>query len=313
MYQEKRTVRFKSLFSGLAFMLVNSYTLYAVSGAAPRKAPGFFDAFLLPRVWLSAIFVLAGVILLNREKVSHKLRTLVLPFIFFTFGIVGVLPLGSFSRGMGMHPSPMCVVTKPWVFISSGGGYPLIFAGFLASFIILTVLANKSFCGWVCPVGALQEFIFKLPVLKNSKKTLNFKITNTVRIIAFILFFPVLFIAGVEIYEYINPFEYFHWTFPLYGTIIILVLIAASFFFFRPFCYLFCPLGLVTWLFEPFSIFRVNYEKSKCNCPDKCVKESYCPAVRAILDEKKVRPDCFSCGKCIEICPKDALKYGLRK
>ncbi len=44
----------------------------------------------------------------------------------------------------------------------------------------------------------------------------------------------------------------------------------------------------------------------ECNL---CIKMSYCPAVKSILEGKKTHPDCFACGRCIGICPEKALRF----
>lgn len=287
----------------LLVLMVGS--VWAEEEAAPKQ-PGLFEIWLIPRVWMSAIFALLGLVLMIRSWVRKHLRTVALAVIFFVFAILWVLPLGNFARGMGVHPSPECIVAKPFFFLKAGGGVPIVFLSLFASIAILTIVGNKLFCGWVCPVGAIQELVNRI---KTRKFTLPFRTTNWIRVGLFVVFLVVAFWAGIETYAYFNPFEALHWGFAIYGSAVLLVVIAAGVFLFRPFCYLICPMGLLTWVFEQVSLVRVRANKAECTDCGKCVDDSHCPAVRAVLDSRRIRPDCHACGRCIELCSEEALRF----
>jgi ferredoxin-type protein NapH len=273
-----------------------------------RAAIGFWDIWALPRVWVGALLALAGVITLMSGRLNKWLRLIFLLIIFLVFSVVSFLPLGDFASGMGLHPSPMCSVEKPFMFVQMGRSVPIVFVAILAFVALLTVVANKSFCGWNCPIGAVQELLHSIPLPKKLKIKLPFKVTNTIRMAFFLLFVAVLFRTGLSLYAYVNPFEFLHWSLEWAVIPAFAITFIAAFFIFRPFCYLICPLGLLTWLLEHVSILRVRVDKSKCTLCLRCVKESPCPAVPAILDEKRTRPDCHACGACIASCPEQALK-----
>ena len=290
------------------FVLLIYHSSWAQQGSG-QKTPGFFSYWKLPRVWMSAVFSLIGLVLLMKSWVTRNLRFLSLVVIFFVFTILSILPLGSFARGMGMHPSPLCVMEKPFMFLNLGRGIPIIFISIFVSIVILTIIGNKLFCGWVCPLGAIQEIIHRIPLPRKLKIKLPFQMTNSVRILIFILFIILLFSIGKSIYPYLNPFEFFHWGFGLLAIVCFVVALVAGIFIFRPFCYVICPLGLFTWIFEHVSLVRVKLDKDKCTQCNICVEKSPCPTIPSILDEKKSRPDCHPCGRCIEVCPENALKF----
>lgn len=282
-------------------------------GGAPRM--GFTELALLPRFWMGAIFCVVGLVLMMTSQVRRKLRLLWLAVAFFTFGVIGALPWGSFSAGMGLHPSPVCAMTRPFQFVDMGRSIPIIFwivMGFIALF---SIVGNKLFCGWVCPLGALQELVGRIKLHKKTKKamklkkTLPFRVTNTIRILIFVAFIPVVFATTTSIYDYYNPFETFHWGFELSATIILLTTLVAALFFFRPFCYLICPIGLLTWVLEHISLVRIRLNTTECDHCDACLKLTNCPAVGPVLEGKKSRPDCHACGECMNVCPKDALTF----
>jgi polyferredoxin len=275
------------------------------------RAFGFWDVWALPRVWVGALLGLIGLILLMSNKLSSWIRALSLVIIFFAFAIFSNLPLGDVTAGMGLHPSPMCSIEKPFLFIQMGHAVPIVFTAILAFVAVMTVVGNKLFCGWNCPIGAIQELLHRVPLPKKLKIKLPFKVTNSIRMVFFLLFLAILFASGFSLYAYINPFEFLHWS--LEWTVIpaFVVTFIAALFIFRPFCYLICPLGLATWMLEHISIIRVKVDQKACTKCMRCVQASPCPTIPAILDGKKSRPDCHACGICIKACPENALKFKL--
>jgi polyferredoxin len=270
---------------------------------------GFFDVLMLPRVWIAASCCAIGLGLLMKSWVHRNLRLTSLAVVFFVFGILPALPLGKFAWGMGMHPSPVCSITKPFLFLNAGMSVPIIFITILAIISVFSILGNKLFCGWACPIGALQELFHQIPLPKKLKMILPFRITNPIRITIAIAFITFVFAVGISIYDYFNPFHFLHWGFEAMSIAVLLVTLTASVFFFRPFCYLICPIGLFTWGLEQFSLLKVHVNKQDCNDCNLCIKKSSCPAVKSILDERRFRPDCFACGRCMEVCPEKALGF----
>jgi polyferredoxin len=274
-----------------------------------KKPMSFWDVFLLPKIWVGAIFCLAGALLLVKARATRSLRLMFLPVIFFAFGVTAALPLGKFAAGMGLHPSPVCTVTKPLLFINAGRSVPVLFFGILAAITVFSVAGNKLFCGWVCPIGAIQELFHSIPVPGRSKIKLPFKITNWIRLLVFLVFIPLVFILGESIYDHINPFHALHWNFVLLDMIVLSVVLIASVFIFRPFCYLLCPMGLYTWLLEHISITRIRVNQELCTRCENCIMTTPCPAMPAIVDGRKSHPDCHACGDCLDKCAEGAITF----
>ncbi len=298
-------------------MRISAYTIFVLlfittviwASGEGRRSMGIFDVMLLPRVWAGALFCLIGMGLMMKSWVHRKLRLIILGAVFFLFGILPALPLGRFAWGMGLHPSPVCAITKPFMFLNAGGGVPVIFITIMVFIAVFSIIGNKLFCGWACPIGAIQELFNELPLNKKFKITLPFRVTNPIRIAIFLAFLALVFASGTDIYGYFNPFHFLHWGFELYTIMVMLIVLTASLFIFRPFCYLICPVGLFTWTLEHFSLAKVKVDNHTCKECNICIKKSHCPAVRSILEGKKTRPDCFSCGRCIGICPEKALRF----
>ena len=109
--------------------------------------------------------------------------------------------------------------------------------------------------------------------------------------------------------DYFNPFEFLHWGFEAMAIAAFVATLIAAVFIFRPFCYLICPLGLITWVLEHASLVKVKLDNDLCTRCDICVHLSHCPAVPSILGGKRSRPDCHACGRCLEVCPEGALAF----
>lgn len=268
-----------------------------------------WDVLLLPKVWVGAIFCAAGLALLIAAKAKRKVRLVGLALAFFAFGVLGTLGLGAVSRGMGLHPSPVCTMTRPFQFVEMGRTIPIAFIILMGVISVFTLAGNKLFCGWVCPLGALQEAIQRVPLPKKLKFMIPFRITNTIRAFTFVVFVVVVFATGKSIYDYFNPFEGLHWSLEAVGTTALILAAVAALFVFRPFCYLLCPIGLYTWVLEHLSLTRMRLKRDECTMCDVCVKKTNCPAVPAILAGKRSRPDCHACGECMNVCPKNALVW----
>lgn len=284
-------------------------TIFAQEGAE-GKSPGFFYFWSFSRVWVSVIFVIIGMILLMKFRLIRTTRLIWQSITFFVFSVIAILPWGSFAQGLGLHPSPSCLLTKPVLWHE----IPLGFISIIVSILILSIIGSKLFCGWVCPLGALQGVIngisFGRENNKKLKKKIQFKVTNTIRIIIAVVFLPVAFYAGISLYDYFNPFEFLHWGFDLYLAGVMIVTLLMSLFIYRPFCYFICPMGLITWMVEQAAIFKIRFHKPACTNCNICIRKTECPTVQAIMDMKTIRPDCHACGRCIEVCPENALKFG---
>jgi len=217
---------------------------------------------------------------------------------------------------LGKSPNPMEGTVK--VFKSMVGLYPdpMVKVIAFSFFIMLAVVGNKIICGWACPFGALQELIYSIPILKKiKKKKLPFIFTNTIRACIFIVMLLFLFgivggRRGFVIYHYINPFNLFNLDFEAFSILLtVIIVLLASFIAYRPFCQFICPFGLVSWIAERFSVFRVRIDKEKCTQCRACIKACPLEAAKGLVEGKRLPADCFSCARCLNVCPTDAIKY----
>lgn len=295
----------KLVFWCIVFLVFSS----ALAQDAPDQEPDFWDAWRLPKVWLAAIVACFGLSLLIAGKVTRRVRLMIMGLAFFLWGVVPALPLGYFARGMGLHPSPMCLTSRPFQFLSMGRDVPVLFLSLLVFVAVLTLIGTKLFCGWTCPIGALQELTHAIPLPWKRKIRVPFVLSNSVRLIVFVVFIVILFGFGFYFYDYINPFHFLHWDFDGISLVVIAVVLAAAFFMYRPFCYFLCPLGLLSWPLEQVAVTRIKVDEDRCTECMQCVREAPCPAVEPILRGARIRPDCHACGECVRVCPERALTF----
>ncbi len=310
--------------SSLIFLLTLSPALAAQPGRGRgRMAMGFLDILSRPKFITMLVIGLLVLVLLLTRKMKTGIKVPVLLLATFLYGIAANLPLKLFA-GFSMHPSPICSVAKAILY---GFRMPMIVT--LAVILILTIVGPKLFCGWICPVGAAQELIAMLAdKLRIRRRKWNFRVTQGVRVGIFLLF---VFLSGTAIlhttapngqpvaltlYDYINAFHGFEIaTQPTALDNIIhflpfVLTLGFAFVTYRPFCYLVCPIGLLTNLVENFAIFRVVLRRPPCNDCGVCTVKSPCPTVPEILKDAAYRPDCFSCTVCVDSCPSKSLEFG---
>ena len=243
--------------------------------------------------------------LIRRNKITVKNRKIIY---FISLTIFGVI--------LGSDPGPMGTVKDTVTLFAIDG---LIFPQRLAAmsiFLFMVFIANKFICSWGCQVGTLQDLIFRLNKNNTTEKGLirqykiPFIMSNTIRIIFFIVFTIIAFMWNIDIVEYIDPFKIFA---PMKLEIIGMgfagLIFMGSIFVYRPWCHLFCPFGLAGWFIEKISVFKICVDYDKCISCEACSKACPSTAMESILKQEKTIPDCFSCGSCIETCPTKAISF----
>jgi polyferredoxin len=254
-------------------------------------------------LWI--IFLLAALNLLRKGKITAQNRKWIYMAAVSIFGII-----------LGSDPSPMGTVKDAIVLLGFKG---VIFPPRLIAFsifLLMVVLANKFICSWGCQIGTLQDLIFRHNRDAKDRNGLfdqvkiPFIISNLIRILFFLLLIFAAFVWSMDIVEVVDPFKIFKpHVIGIIGGLFIALVIAMSLFVYRPWCHFFCPFGLVGWLAEKISIFKIKVDYDKCISCEACSKACPSTVMDAILKQDKIVPDCFSCGTCIETCPADAISF----
>jgi NAD-dependent dihydropyrimidine dehydrogenase PreA subunit len=259
---------------------------------------------ILVKFVLWFVFLAAVLLLLRRGGVTRKVRIALYASAVVVFGVL-----------LGSDPGPMGTVKDAIVLLGKENVVfpPRLIA--LAAFLLMVIVANKFICSWGCQVGTLQDFLFRMnrdsrdrPLIRQFR--MPFRVTNTIRVLFFVLFTAAAFAWAVDIIDPIDPFKVFKpQKLGLVGGVFVGAVLLASIIVYRPWCHLFCPFGLVGWVLEHVSVFRITVDYDTCIACGACAKRCPSTVMDRILRRKGVIPDCFACGSCIEACPADAIRF----
>lgn len=274
-----------------------------------HASKNWFKILLKGILW--AVFLFAIFVLIRRGRITSRNRK----WIYITaVGVFGII--------LGSDPSPMGTVKDAIVLLGSKG---MIFPPRLIAFgifLLMIILANKFICSWGCQLGTLQDLIFRLNRDSKDRKGLfgqvkiPFIISNSIRILFLTVLILVAFIWAADIVGPIDPFKIFKpQVIGIAGGLFIGFVLVVSLFVYRPWCHCFCPFGMVGWLAEKISLFKIKVDYDKCISCRACSKACPSTVMDAILKQDRIIPDCFSCGTCIETCPATAIsfKFGKRQ
>lgn len=224
-------------------------------------------------------------------------------------GAVGACPLGSLQNALS----------------SSKTKAPMYVLGII---LLYCIMFGRWICGWLCPGGLLQEWLYKIktPKLKKNKVTRILSYFKYVLLIGFVFIIPIMFgvvsdkaipafckyVCPIGTFEgavfllsngnNANYFEMlgglFTWKF-----ILLILFIVGAIFIYRFFCRFFCPLGALYGIFNKISIFGIKVDKSKCTNCGSCI-------TNCKMDVKYVGDhECIQCGECKAVCHVNAIDW----
>lgn len=174
------------------------------------------------------------------------------------------------------------------------------------------LVAGVFFCGWVCQLGAAQDWmarlgrLFKLPRLRVPQGVQRY-----LQLSRYVIY--LLLTIGITIDLLQGPKNFAmlwhgHLLTAAGGVIIFFLLL--SLFIDRPFCNYFCTGGARQGLFSVLRIFGIKRNTEQCRQCGQCTR--VCPMNIDVAHTDFVRhPNCIGCLNCVSSCPKGYLKYGL--
>jgi len=271
-----------------------------------EPAAGSILLILAAVTWL--LVMIASLILLFKKKLSKTAAIIILGIAFIVSGIIfgalpnPVFPLQNMAIGIGMGESFLVIVRT---------------LNITVALLVTTFLVGRIFCGYACPLGAIQELMSKFQFKSNLKDqknkkivSVNSKVTFYIRIGYFVIFVGAGIVWGLAALHYMNIFLGFQIFknpgFPLMGipAILVGIIIITSIFIYRPWCRLFCPFGALADHTSRFSLFKLRRTE---DCTDCGLCEKICPTQEAERDASK--GECYLCNRCVDICPHAALEF----
>ena len=222
-------------------------------------------------------------------------------------GAVGACPLGSIQNALA----------------SSGHRAGWYVMGIL---LLFGVTLGRTICGWLCPLGLIQELLHKIPTYKLRKN----RVTRALSWLKYVIL--AVFVVAIPLWyglkhdipvpgfcKYICPAGTLEGAvgllsnpnntglFGMLGILftrkftIMLIIGLACVFCYRSFCRFLCPLGAIYGLFNRFCLVGVRVDEKRCNSCGACVR-SCGMDVRHVGDH-----ECIHCAKCMDSCARKAI------
>ncbi len=212
------------------------------------------------------------------------------------------------------------------------GGKNKNFSYYVVGIIMLFgVIFGRFICGFLCPFGFIQDLLHKIPTPKlkvHKKIDKPLRYLKYVILVVFVILLPIFltnaFGVGAPYFcKLICPAGTLEGGIPLismneglrsqlgwlfnWKLFLLIAIITASVFIYRPFCKYICPLGAFYALFNKYSFYQLSIDKNACvNCK-ACVRA--CPMEVDVLKNPN-SPECIRCGKCKDACPTKAISSG---
>jgi hypothetical protein len=172
---------------------------------------------------------------------------------------------------------------------------------------VLAILFGPVFCGWVCPLGSVQEWIGKL-----GRKMLGTRYNRLIperpnRWLSYLRYVVLVWVvyvtarSGYLIFANIDPYNalFTFWSeeAALPSILILVATLVGSLFIERPWCRFLCPYGALLGLFNKVRIFKLRRAPSTCIDCGRC--DRVCP-MNIDISHKEVISDalCISCLEC---------------
>jgi polyferredoxin len=179
---------------------------------------------------------------------------------------------------------------------------------------VLAILFGPVFCGWVCPLGTVQEWVSKWGRKLFKRRYNHFvptRIDNILRYARYLVLAWVVYItatSGTLIFADYDPyfalFNFWSSEVAIGGLVILGLTLVLSLFVERPWCKYACPYGAVLGITNLFRVFKIKRSESTCKADGAC--SIMCPMNIPVDTVKTVRNhQCISCLECTSeaVCP----------
>ena len=198
----------------------------------------------------------------------------------------------------------------------------------LGILMLFGIILGRMVCGWLCPMGLIQELLHRIPTpkIRKSRVTAVLSLLKYVILAVFVLVLPLWYglrhnLPLPAFCKYICPAGtlegalmlmlhpdnadlrsltggIFYWK-----LAVLIAMVISCVFIFRAFCRFICPLGAIYSLFSKIALLGVRVDMNKCNNCGACVKTCQ-------MDIKRVGDrECIQCGECIDVCPEKAITF----
>lgn len=192
----------------------------------------------------------------------------------------------------------------------------------LVAFLVASWIFRKSFCGWLCPVGTISEYIARLgrKLFRRNfhlPRAIDVPLRGLKYLLLALFVYAVASMSVGAIREFLDsPYGIvddvkmlnFFREIELTGVIVMVGLVTASLFIVNFWCRYLCPYGAMMGLVSLVSPLRIRRVPDACIDCEKCAKA--CPAALPVDRLITIRSaECLSCMQCIAACPAEGALY----
>lgn len=192
-------------------------------------------------------------------------------------------------------------------------------------------IAGRTICGWACPFGFIQDIVDKagrtlrLPEVRKGTWSrrlswlkyamLGLAIAGPLATLALqglgkplfcTLICPAGTLPGISLVASNPTLQSMVGTLFSWKVSVLLALIAAMLFVYRPFCRFLCPLGALYGFFNRFCILRYTANPNVCTKCGACVRS--CRMDVARVGDR----ECIQCGACKTSCELNAIRFSIQ-
>lgn len=192
--------------------------------------------------------------------------------------------------------------------------------------LLVTLLLGRVFCGWVCPLGTLQQVASWLLSSRTHRESLlvnRYRPWQALKVHVLVAFLALALLGSLQT-GLLDPLSLLPralsaglWPLlpagrpvpgGLLAALLLVAILVASRFVPRLFCRALCPLGALLGVFARASLFRIGRREGACGACQQCTFA--CQGGDEPLGAHRVA-ECHVCLNCLPSCPKGALGYGL--
>jgi polyferredoxin len=203
-----------------------------------------------------------------------------------------------------------------------------------AAALLTALLLRSSFCGWICPLGFIQDMVSSFSAWMQKSFVPVRKFFRAIaqrgqplwpvldKYLRFVKYGVLVWaVTGAAIYGVMVFKDYDPWSALITiaemsftpGLVILGLSLVGSFFVERPWCRYACPLGAVSGLVGKLSPVYLKREAGACTNCKICTKA--CPMGLNVHTATVITSvDCVSCLECVGECPREGaleVKFGV--
>lgn len=183
-----------------------------------------------------------------------------------------------------------------------------------AALVALTLVAGPAFCGWICPFGAVQEWLQRLGrAVFRRRFALPAAVDRPLRYLRYVLLVWLVVGSGYYgtlIFRDYDPFLAFAHLMAAdqfdegvkLGFVALVAVLSLSLFVERPFCKYFCPLGGFVDVLAKVGLIQIARKPAFCENDGAC--DRACPADLPVSRSRGTPVGCIGCLQCVAACPK---------